>query len=431
MIDIYNYSQLACVTKDGVVNTDIVIRGEDIKSLRNVREINGSLGISYPLSNSEYKETVIESLGELSVIHGDFWIAKDSCKNLLTLGGLKAVDGTVNISNSNVYSIGCLNNVGGDFVAGDSLKDIDSLKYVAGDVRIPIEIHNSLANDIFIGGKLSVKRKPPKPRVELKFTNGKIVKLDRMWLSYEFGREHEEEIVKEFWKIIKKFKKQNGHDFIYQFYDERKGSIYKNDNGKYNPYYYRKWLSDDNINYYISLDEKEKSPLHSNWYRWQDKEPFFYLVNAAIDSACCDVIREAENNVREKYGFSKIGEIEDSGYSGSHLEQTMAMILGEKNIVFETEKTFEWLVYRDSMRIDFFIPEMKIAIECQGLQHFQPVEFFGGTQNYVENVKRDALKRRLCEEHGIKVLYYSNLGIDYPYQVYEDKDELLKAILSA
>ena len=41
---------------------------------------------------------------------------------------------------------------------------------------------------------------------------------------------------------------------------------------------------------------------------------------------------------------------------------------------------------------------------------------------------RDKKKRELCEQHGIKIFYYSNLGIDYPYKVYEDFDEMLKAI---
>ena len=37
----------------------------------------------------------------------------------------------------------------------------------------------------------------------------------------------------------------------------------------------------------------------------------------------------------------------------------------------------------------------------------------------------------LCEKHGIKMIYYSNLGISYPYPVIEDTGILLKAILDA
>ena len=66
-----------------------------------------------------------------------------------------------------------------------------------------------------------------------------------------------------------------------------------------------------------------------------------------------------------------------------------------------------------------------MAIECQGIQHFKPIDFFEKL-NVIQ--QRDNLKKQLCEENGIKLLYYSNLGIEYPYEVFEDKDELLKEI---
>jgi len=40
----------------------------------------------------------------------------------------------------------------------------------------------------------------------------------------------------------------------------------------------------------------------------------------------------------------------------------------------------------------------------------------------------DIKKKKLCEENGISLLYFSNLGIEYPYKVFEDKDKLLKEI---
>ena len=55
-------------------NTDIVIRSKSIDTLRNLNEINGSLGIV----NSS-----IKSLGDLNTIRGNFFISGDS--NLKTL----------------------------------------------------------------------------------------------------------------------------------------------------------------------------------------------------------------------------------------------------------------------------------------------------------------------------------------------------------
>ena len=43
-------------------------------------------------------------------------------------------------------------------------------------------------------------------------------------------------------------------------------------------------------------------------------------------------------------------------------------------------------------------------------------------------IKRDLNKKKLCEEHGIRIFYYSNLGIKYPYKVFEDEKELLAEI---
>lgn len=39
-------------------------------------------------------------------------------------------------------------------------------------------------------------------------------------------------------------------------------------------------------------------------------------------------------------------------------------------------------------------------------------------------------KRELCELNDVNLLYYSNLGIEYPYVVFEDKELLLKEIFN-
>lgn len=75
--------------------------------------------------------------------------------------------------------------------------------------------------------------------------------------------------------------------------------------------------------------------------------------------------------------------------------------------------------------MDFYLPNYGVGIECQGIQHFIENHFF----EPIEVVKeRDERKRKLCEEHGIKLLYYSNLGIKYPYEVFENKEKILEEI---
>lgn len=112
----------------------------------------------------------------------------------------------------------------------------------------------------------------------------------------------------------------------------------------------------------------------------------------------------------------------------SNMESAIRHLLLTNNIVFEQEKGFDWLIYNRHMYLDFFLPEYGVAIECQGGQHFFPSKLFGGEDFYKLTVERDMIKKKLCEEHGIRILYYSNAHIDYPYPVFESMRMLLKAI---
>ena len=57
-------------------------------------------------------------------------------------------------------------------------------------------------------------------------------------------------------------------------------------------------------------------------------------------------------------------------------------------------------------KLDIFIPSKNTAIEYQGKQHYEPVEFFGGKKGYMSNQRRDDRKRRLCRSQGIKIVYW-------------------------
>lgn len=70
------------------------------------------------------------------------------------------------------------------------------------------------------------------------------------------------------------------------------------------------------------------------------------------------------------------------------------------NQVFR-EASPEWL---GRMRIDIYLPELGLAIEHQGEQHYRPLAVFGGEEAYLRVIERDKLKRRLCLENGIAVI---------------------------
>ena len=48
------------------------------------------------------------------------------------------------------------------------------------------------------------------------------------------------------------------------------------------------------------------------------------------------------------------------------------------NIDFKTEVKFEECVYKSHLKFDFYIPDLNLCIEYNGLQHYKSVDFFGG-----------------------------------------------------
>lgn len=118
------------------------------------------------------------------------------------------------------------------------------------------------------------------------------------------------------------------------------------------------------------------------------------------------------------------------------LEVDIELYCKDNNINIIKQYTWDWLKYKGKQHVDFYLPDFNAVIECQGLQHFKPAEFFDKRYTFEERVKMDDNKRDLCLEHGLKVFYYSNIirtnksaeNFEYPYKVYEDLDELFKEI---
>lgn len=114
----------------------------------------------------------------------------------------------------------------------------------------------------------------------------------------------------------------------------------------------------------------------------------------------------------------------------SFLEKEVMQMLNKNNIIFECEKKFNWLKYEQPLRLDFYLPNYNIAIECQGLQHFEPNEHFGGNEEYIKVVERDKIKYNLCKKNNIKLYYYSNIiKEDYFDKIYNDIDIIFKEIV--
>ena len=81
----------------------------------------------------------------------------------------------------------------------------------------------------------------------------------------------------------------------------------------------------------------------------------------------------------------------------------MKKTLDENSIKYEQQKQFDWL---GKQKLDFYLPDYNVAIECQGEQHFK--EFTGGFEsktNIDKRIRLDIMKKELCDENSIKLLY--------------------------
>jgi len=125
-----------------------------------------------------------------------------------------------------------------------------------------------------------------------------------------------------------------------------------------------------------------------------------------------------------------------SGYgckkcSMSNIEKEFEQFLIDNNIKYEWEKKFPWLKYKLNLRLDFYLPDYNTAIEVQGDQHYYKDKKFKKTEKEWEEYElRDKLKKDLCLEHNIRILYYAKKEFEFFDKLYTNKDELLKVILN-
>jgi very-short-patch-repair endonuclease len=170
-----------------------------------------------------------------------------------------------------------------------------------------------------------------------------------------------------------------------------------------------------------------------------------------------EFIKKAKKIHKDKYDYSKVNYINDKtevtiicpkhgdfkqkpmkhlkGHgcqycNESHLESEVRESLKNFGIEHKSQKKFGWLREKLELPLDFYLPKLNIVIECQGIQHFEIIEHFGGQKNYEIRVKRDKLKKQLCDEHGIELIYFTHEKVEEPYlgKVFTDINDLIEYI---
>lgn len=91
------------------------------------------------------------------------------------------------------------------------------------------------------------------------------------------------------------------------------------------------------------------------------------------------------------------------GCKESKGEKTIKSILDKNNIRYISQ--FKLPNY--SFRYDIYLIDYNLLIEFHGRQHYEPVEAFGGEEEFKETIKRDAFKRSLAREYKIPLLEFN------------------------
>ncbi|MDD4127729.1 MAG: hypothetical protein PHV39_08595 [Methanomicrobium sp.] len=105
-----------------------------------------------------------------------------------------------------------------------------------------------------------------------------------------------------------------------------------------------------------------------------------------------------ENSARVGFGHKKIGE--------SWTNETILSQIIKSNYPNYTIHRHYRPDFLSGLELDVFIEEYNIGIEYQGIQHFQPIKHWGGTEAHEKLKNRDKQKKELCKRNGITLIYF-------------------------
>ena len=105
-------------------------------------------------------------------------------------------------------------------------------------------------------------------------------------------------------------------------------------------------------------------------------------------------------------GQLKNGHSKSCGCIKSIGEHNINTYLSKNNINYQSQKKFDNLIGigGNPLSYDFYLPDYKILIEAQGIQHEKSVELFGGKEQFERQQEHDKRKKEYAENNGYKLL---------------------------
>lgn len=82
-------------------------------------------------------------------------------------------------------------------------------------------------------------------------------------------------------------------------------------------------------------------------------------------------------------------------------ETQIKFMLLKFGICFKQQKRFIDCYDKYTLPFDFYLLDKKICIEFHGIQHYEPIEWFGGEKMFKSQQKRDKIKMEYCKNNKI------------------------------
>lgn len=163
-----------------------------------------------------------------------------------------------------------------------------------------------------------------------------------------------------------------------------------------------------NTKFYI----KRSNEVHNNKYDYSLVE--YVHAHKKVTIICSD------HGEFEQLAYIHVGGSGCPTCKSSKGEREISILLDGLGIKYDFQKKFEGCEYKSDLLFDFYIEELNLCLEYNGIQHYKPIDYFGGVDGFDLSKKRDEIKKEYCKSHKI------NLGII----TYRDdiKQKLLKII---
>lgn len=107
--------------------------------------------------------------------------------------------------------------------------------------------------------------------------------------------------------------------------------------------------------------------------------------------------------------------VDISPHRGETLMKYMLYLMVDESYVLYNSR-YRWLIAgfgKGRMELDVFFPDIKVAVEFQGRQHFETVTFHNGKTNLQEQQARDRAKYLACERQKVKLIEIEDIELSY------------------